>query len=101
VPLGATHLGSASPLSTVTVRTTSTTALTTSVNGRDVTLTAQVATDGGAPAGTVEVRDGTTLVGTANVVSGSATHVLTSVALGDHAYRATFVPDDAAAYAGS
>ena len=66
-PLGTTHLGSASPPTSVTVRTTSTTALTTSVSGRDVRLDAQVATDGGAPAGTVEVRDGDSLVGTATL----------------------------------
>ena len=100
-PLGTTHLGSASPPTSVTVRTTSTTALTTSVTGRDVTLDVQVATDGGAPAGTVEVRDGDTLVGTATLGAGTATLTLPSVAPGDHSYRATFVPSDTAAYAGS
>ncbi|RYC09576.1 Ig-like domain repeat protein [Nocardioides zhouii] len=101
VPLGATHLGSASPATSVTVRTTSTTALTTSVTGRDVTLDAQVATDGGAPVGTVEVRDGDTLVGTAALAAGTASLTLPSVAPGAHSYRATFVPSDTAAYAGS
>lgn len=101
VPVDATHLGSASPPTSVTVRTTSTTALTASVSGRDVTLDVQVATDGGAPAGTVELRDGDDVVGIQPLSGGGASLTLTSVAPGSHPYRATFVPTDTAAYAGS
>ncbi len=101
VPLGITHLGSVSPARTVTVRTTSTTGLIASASGRDVTLGVQVATDGGTPAGTVELRDGGTLVGNPTLSAGAASVRLTSVAPGDHAFQATFVPSDPAAYAGS
>lgn len=83
------------------IPTATTTSLVATAVERDVALTAQVTTDGGAPAGTVEVRDGATLVGTAVVAAGSASLTLPSVTPGDHSYRATFVPSDAAAYAGS
>ena len=90
--LAATGCGIAAPTQT---------SLTTSVTGRDVTLGVQVTTDGGEPAGTVQVHDGDTLVGTAVLSAGAATLTLPSVAPGEHPYRATFAPSDTAAYAGS
>ncbi len=78
-----------------------TTSLVATAIGRTVGLAVQVATDGGAPAGTVEVHDGASIVGTSTLGAGTATLRLPSVAPGDHSYRATFLPSDAAAYAGS
>ena len=66
-----------------------------------MTLAMQVSTDGGAPAGMVELREGSTLVGTAPLSGGTASLTLSLVAPGDHAYQATFVPSDASSYVGS
>ncbi|MBL0749421.1 Ig-like domain repeat protein [Nocardioides baculatus] len=101
VPLGTTHVGSVSPARSVTVQVWSTTGLTATASGRDVTLDVRVATDGGAPAGTVELRDGGALVGTRDIVAGAASMTLASVTPGEHAYRATFVPSEPASYVGS
>ena len=101
VPTGTFHTGSTSPLRTVTVQVSSTTALTASTAGRDVTLDSQVTTDGGSPAGTVEFREGGTLVGTRSVAAGAASLTLSDVTPGDHTYTATFVPSNTAAYTGS
>lgn len=101
VPSGTWHAGSASPLRTLVVQVSSTTALTAGASGLDVTLDARVTTDGGSPTGTVEVRDGSTLVGTGPVSAGAVSLRLTNVAAGDHSYSATFVPTDTAAYTGS
>ena len=72
-----------------------------SASGGDVALDAAVATEDGAAAGTVEFRDGATLVGSSPVVGGAASMALGSVSPGDHAYQATFVPRDPSSYAGS
>ena len=101
VPLGLTHLGSVSPRRSVTVQVGSTTGLTATASGRTVTLDVQATTDGGAPAGTVELRDAGALVGTRDLVAGAASLTLASVTPGDHAYQARFVPSDPASYAGS
>ena len=101
MPTGTFHTGSTSPLRTVTVQVSSTTALTASTAGRDVTLDSQVTTDGGSPAGTVEFREGGTLVGTRSVAAGAASLTLSDVTPGDHTYTATFVPSNTAAYTGS
>ncbi len=101
VPSGTSHAGSTSPTRSVVVQVGSTTALTATAAGRDVTLAVQVGTDGGTAAGSVELREGSTLVGTVPVVSGSASLTLESVAPGDHSYRATFVPSDPSSYVGS
>lgn len=101
VPLDPAQVDSTSAPASVAVRATSTTTLTASESGGDVTLEVRVATDGGAPSGTVELRDGDTVVGTRTLSDGAASVVLTSVAPGDHAYRATFVPTDATTYDGS
>ena len=53
-----------------------------------------VATDNGkVPSGTVEIREGTTVVKRLNVVLGIA---IGTVPSGKHTYTATFVPNDAA-----
>lgn len=101
VPLGLTHLGSESFPRSVTVQVGSTTGLFATASGRDVTLDVQVATDGGAPAGAVELRDGGVLVGTRSLVAGTASLTLAAVSPGDHTYRATFVPSEPASYVGS
>jgi hypothetical protein len=93
VPTGTTHLGSVSPPTAVTVaRVATTTDLTTSSSGSNVTLAATVTSDSGAPAGAVELRDGSTLVGTVPVTAGAASATLADVAPGDHTYTATYVP---------
>ena len=101
VPLGLTHLGSESSPLSVNVQVGTTTGLSATASGRDVTLDVQVATDGGAPAGTVELRDGGVLVGTRSLVAGTASMILAAVSPGDHAYQATFVPSEPASYVGS
>ena len=101
VPLGLAHLGSESSPRSVTVQVGSTTALSATASGRDVTLDVQVATDGGSPVGTVELRDGGVVVGTRSLVTGTASLTLAAVSPGDHAYQATFVPAEPASYVGS
>jgi len=64
-----------------------------------VTATAQVTTaDGSAPSGTVTVRDGSTVVGSARVAAGGRAAVTMpgTLAAGAHSLRASFVPDSAA-----
>ncbi len=101
VPSGTRHAGSTSPTRSVTVQATSTTALTATSSGREVTLSVQVSTDGGSPTGVAELREGSTLVGSATLVSGAVSLTIPDVTPGDHSYRATFVPADSASYAGS
>ena len=101
VPSTTTHAGSTSPTRSATAQGTSTTTLTATASGRDVTLAVQVTTDGGSPAGVVELRDGSTLVGSRTLAAGAATLTLSDVTTGDHSYRAAFVPSDPASYAGS
>lgn len=58
--------------------------------------------DGTTPAGTVEFREGSTVVGTAAVVRGAATFRLpNTLPRGTHRYTATFVPSDTANVKGS
>ena len=59
--------------------------------GRTVTLETSVSPP---VAGTVELRDGATLVGTVTLSGGTGQLVLSDVAVGDHDYTATFVPAD-------
>lgn len=62
-----------------------------SVTGEAVTLTATVAAASPAT-GTVEFRDGSTVLGSAPVAGGIATLSTTALAAGTHALRAEFVP---------
>ena len=89
----AEQAGSVSPNHTATVvATPTTTDLATSVAGQTVTLTGSVTTADGSLAGKVEFREGSTLVGTMPLASGSAALTLSDVAPGAHSYVATFVP---------
>ncbi|WP_345523768.1 Ig-like domain repeat protein [Nocardioides conyzicola] len=99
VPSSATHATSSSPTRTVTVSVATTTTLSSSVEGRTVTLDAEV-TGPGTPAGSVQFRDGSTLVGTKTLSAGKASLVVADVAPGVHSYTATFVASDPA-YGGS
>lgn len=51
--------------------------------------------------GTVQFFDGTTALGTANVVAGSASFVAQSLPIGTHPISAVYTPTDPAAYKGS
>ena len=89
-------------LSSVPLITTAT-ALTASPSGQvlagaDVALTATVAP---AIAGSVQFRNGSTVLATVPVAAGVATHTITAAAAGEYALSAVFVPTDAAHYAGS
>ena len=66
-----------------------------------MTLAVQVTTDGGSPVGVVELRDGSTVVGSRTLVSGAASLTLSDIAPGVHSYLATFLPTDTSSYAGS
>lgn len=70
-------------------------------NGKSVKLTAAVNSTGGLPAGKVVFLENGETVGTATVISGTATLSLTGVPLGAHSYTATFNPTSAAAYSPS
>jgi ABC-type phosphate transport system substrate-binding protein len=72
-----------------------TTALTGSVNGQTVTLSARVTAAGGTPVGTVRFLDGATQVGTANLSGGVGVAQVTKVRAGTHTYRASFTPSNA------
>ena len=69
------------------------------VAGKRVTLTATVSP---VAAGAVEFRDGSTVLGTANVdAAGAASLAVSTLATGGHSLRAVFVPADADAYQSS
>ena len=58
--------------------------------------------NGRLPRGVIEIRDGSTLVGTVSTVIGLSLWVVPSrTSVGTHTYTATFVPQDAANHAGS
>ncbi|MBB3043652.1 hypothetical protein [Nocardioides soli] len=78
---------------------TTTTLAATSAAANAVHLAATVAPAGAV--GKVEFREGATKVGESAVASGAASLALAGVAAGRHAYTATFVPTDAAAFGGS
>jgi len=96
----ATYAGSVSPGRLITVKTPTVTDLTAGAVQRTVSLNATVA-GAGSPAGVVEFREGSTLVGTAAVVSGTARLTLPGVTPGSHSYRATYVPSTPGTVAGS
>src|SRR6185436_18361949 len=68
------------------------TTLSADVTGRTVTLTATPSAGSGTLTGSVEFREGTTLVGTTSLSGGDAVLTENNVAPGDHTYTATFVP---------
>nr|WP_292832060.1 ExeM/NucH family extracellular endonuclease [Microbacterium sp.] len=65
------------------------------------TLVAYVQQDGGRAEGTVEFREGDTLVASAPVTRGFATHTLGRLSRGMHTYTAVFVPSDPEVATGS
>lgn len=65
------------------------------------TLVALVDQAEGTPEGTVEFREGTTVVGTATVRRGVATFTLGKLSRGAHTFTAVFVPKDPSVSAGS
>jgi hypothetical protein len=96
----ATDAGSISATQTQVVQTSTTTALASSLNpskvGQAVTFTATVTpTSGtGAPTGTVQFFDGTTLLGTATLnPNGKATFTTSSLAVGSHAITVKYLGD--------
>jgi hypothetical protein len=68
-----------------------TTSLSVGVSGQQVTLAARVAASG-TPVGSIRFLDGSNVVGTVALASGSAVLRLADVRPGVHAYRASFVP---------
>lgn len=90
------------PVPSVTATTTTLGVAPTSpqVAGTSVTLTATVSPS--TAAGTVQFFDGATAFGTpVAVTSGSAVKVTTTLAVGTHSLKATFIPTDTSAFAGS
>ncbi|WJW69037.1 PA14 domain-containing protein [Candidatus Chlorohelix allophototropha] len=61
--------------------------------GQEVQLTAIVASSGGMPTGSVEFRDGATLLGTVNLNAGTTTLKLTTMTAGDHVLTADYSGD--------
>ncbi len=100
VPSDTTHAPSSSATRTATVKGSTATTLQGSVAGTAVTLTAAV-TGPGTPAGTVEFREGSNLLGTKPLSGGAASLTVSPVAAGDHSYVATFVPTVPSEYATS
>lgn len=92
---------STSPSTTVTVgQSASTTTLTSSLNpafaSQTVTLTAAITASGsgsGTPTGTVRFLDGTTVLGTATLSSGSATFSTSTLIVGVHPISADYLGD--------
>lgn len=103
IKLDMTYNATTGAWSVYTPATATTTSLTASAAGTDVTLTATVR-DGAATAtaatGSVVFREGATTVATVAVASGVASTVLTGVANGAHTYTAEFQPTGTT-YAGS
>jgi sugar lactone lactonase YvrE len=83
-------------LQTVQIATTSTTLASTanpSMFGASVTFTATIATNGGAATGTVTFKDGSVVLGTAPVNTGTAIFSLSTLALGMHSITAAYSGD--------
>ncbi|WP_193611590.1 Ig-like domain repeat protein [Nocardioides lijunqiniae] len=80
------------PRAVVVDRVATTTTLQATATGRTVTLVASVTASSGAPTGTVELREGASVVATVTLSNGTATRTLNGVAFGPHSYTATFVP---------
>ena len=98
--------GSTSPSRTATVTAppvakVTTTGLTATPTGRSVSLTASVTATPGTPVGTVQFRDGSTVVATVTLASGSASTTVNDLLRGTHHFTAEFVPTDPSAYAPS
>ena len=90
--------GSTSPplLQTVEIATTGTTLASTanpSMFGASVTFTATIATNGGAVTGTVTFSDGSKVLGTAPVNTGTAMFSLSTLGLGMHSITAAYSGD--------
>ena len=85
------------PLTEIIQRATSQTALTVSslsaVVGAPVVLNVSVTSNGGTPAGVVTFYDGTTIIGTANLASGSASFSIGNLPLGLHTLTASYSGD--------
>jgi hypothetical protein len=60
---------------------------------QDVTLTATVSGSSGTPTGSVSFKDGTANIGTVPLVSGKATFITSSLALGTHSITAAYSGD--------
>ena len=79
-----------------TTTTTLTTSTSTAVVGQSVTFTAVVAGSGpaaGAPTGTITFKDGSTVLGTGTLASGSATFTTSSLAVAGHSITAVYGGD--------
>ena len=79
---------------------TTTTLSAAAANGGTVKLTADIASSR-SPQGKVQFKEGATLLQTVNVAGGQAIASLGGVAVGAHAYSATFVPTDVNDFGGS
>lgn len=78
-------------ISTDATTTTLTSSLNPSTSGQKVTFTAKVAAPGHpTPTGTVQFKDGTTVLGSAGLSSGTATFSTTSLATGSHSITAVY-----------
>ena len=86
------------PPPTATTTTVAVTPGTTEPYGTDLTFTATVSPTA---AGTVTFKDGSTVLGTGPVASGTATFSTVGLSGGAHSVTAAFVPTDPTAFAGS
>lgn len=93
----ATYYQSTSGKLNEVVKTATTTALASSLNpathGQSVTFTATVSAATGTPTGSVQFKDGTTVLGTATIASGKATYATTTLAVGTHSVTAVYGSD--------
>ena len=64
-----------------------------SVSGQRVTFTATVTGAGGTPTGLVTFKDGTTVIGSSSLSSGSATLAIATLSLGNHSITANYGGD--------
>jgi len=81
---------------TITTSTTATTlasSLNPSIYGQSVTLTANVTSSGGTPAGTVTFTDGANTLGTSALSGGQATLSINTLGAGPHSITATYSGD--------
>jgi hypothetical protein len=84
-------LGAAHAL--VTPSVTVTTSLNPAMHGQSVTFTATVTGSAGTPTGTVIFEDNGTMLGTASLISGSATFTTSSLTIGNHSISAFYSGD--------
>ena len=100
---GQLHNSSSGTLTQIVNRASSAVSLNSGLNpsdfGNSVTFTATVTGSGGTPTGTVQFLDGSNIIATVSVSSGTATYAISTLSVATHNIKAIYMGDDT--YTGS